>query len=87
MSRSRADRRSALLSGRYLGTLAAELVRAGNQNLIGDAVTGALLAEAACRAASRLVEINLQDVAGDGRRSEASRLAVRAARAREAALA
>lgn len=50
--------------------------------LAGDAVTGALLAEAACRAAARMVEINL---AGDGRNprvTEAGLLADRAAAAR-----
>jgi formiminotetrahydrofolate cyclodeaminase len=39
--------------------LAAETARIGSQPLRGDAITGALLAEAASRAAARLVEINL----------------------------
>jgi methenyltetrahydrofolate cyclohydrolase len=39
--------------------LAAEVAATGNRSLEGDAVTGGLLADAACRAATRLVEINL----------------------------
>ena len=39
--------------------LAAETARVGSEHLRGDAITGALLAEAASRAAGRLVEINL----------------------------
>ena len=41
--------------------LAAELARAGNPNLVGDAITGALLAEGAAQAAANLVAINLVD--------------------------
>jgi len=41
--------------------LAADLARTGNPNLTGDAVAGALLAEAAAQAAARLVRINLTD--------------------------
>jgi methenyltetrahydrofolate cyclohydrolase len=67
--------------------LGAELVRTGNRNLTGDAVTGALLAEGACRAAAELVAINLQPADGDLGGAEASELAARAARAREVALA
>ena len=44
-----------------LAELAREMVRTGNENLAGDAITGALLAEAAGQAAVCLVEINLQD--------------------------
>ena len=44
-----------------LAGLAAETVRSGNVNLAGDAITGALLAEAAAQAAVRLVAINLTD--------------------------
>jgi methenyltetrahydrofolate cyclohydrolase len=39
--------------------LAADLAERGNPNLRGDAVTAALLAEAAARATANLVEINL----------------------------
>jgi formiminotetrahydrofolate cyclodeaminase len=41
--------------------LAANLAGAGNPNLAGDAIAGALLAEAAAQAAARLVAINLID--------------------------
>lgn len=41
--------------------LATELAQAGNRNLAGDAIAGALLAEAAAQAAARLVAINLKD--------------------------
>jgi methenyltetrahydrofolate cyclohydrolase len=44
-----------------LAELAAELAVNGNPNLTGDAVAGALLAEAAAQAASRLVAINLTE--------------------------
>ncbi len=44
--------------------LAAELAQIGNPNLEGDALTACALAEAACSAAARLVEINLAE--GDG---------------------
>ena len=44
-----------------MAELAAELARTGNQNLAGDAIAGALLAEASAQAASRLVAINLTD--------------------------
>jgi glutamate formiminotransferase/formiminotetrahydrofolate cyclodeaminase len=61
--------------------LAAETAQVGNPNLVGDAVVGAVLAEAACRGAARLAEINL------GEAPEVSDLIKRAARAREEALA
>ena len=41
--------------------MAADIVRAGNPNLAGDAIAGALLAEAAAQGAARLVAINLAD--------------------------
>ena len=66
--------------------LAAEPARTGNRHLRGDAVAGALLAEAACAAAARLAEINLADRPRDPRWTEASELAERAMRARLAAL-
>jgi methenyltetrahydrofolate cyclohydrolase len=47
--------------GAELAELAAEIVRSGNVNLAGDAITAALLAEAAAQAAGRLVAINLTD--------------------------
>jgi formiminotetrahydrofolate cyclodeaminase len=68
-----------------IAELAAETARDGSQPLRGDAITGALLAEAGSRAAARLVEINLagRDDERLGRASEATR---RAAAAREEAL-
>jgi formiminotetrahydrofolate cyclodeaminase len=66
--------------------LAAEAARTGNRNLRGDAVAGALLAEAACTAAARLADINLAGRPGDPRRDEASELPARALQARLIAL-
>jgi formiminotetrahydrofolate cyclodeaminase len=65
---------------------AAEVAGSGNRHLRGDAVAGALLAEAACAAAARLAEINLAGRAGDPRRTEAAELPERALKARLAAL-
>ncbi|HEX7298187.1 MAG TPA: cyclodeaminase/cyclohydrolase family protein [Solirubrobacteraceae bacterium] len=70
-----------------VATLAAEAARSGNPHLRGDAVAGALLAEAACVAATRLAELNLARRPDDPRRAEAAELAGRAGRARVAALA
>jgi methenyltetrahydrofolate cyclohydrolase len=62
-----------------LAELAAELARNGNPNLAGDAIAGALLAEAAAQAASRLVAINLidgpvvEEAAGHAARAHAAR--------------
>jgi formiminotetrahydrofolate cyclodeaminase len=64
---------------------AAEAARVGNAHLTGDAITGALLAEAACRSAARLVEINLAGRV-DPRQARASEAVKRAAAAREQAL-
>ena len=66
--------------------LAAEAARTGNRHLRGDAVAGALLAEAACAAAARLADLNLADRPPDPRRDEASELPNRALQARLAAL-
>lgn len=66
--------------------LGAELARTGNANLAGDAITGAVLAEAACCAAVRLTEINLARVPSDPRLEEAAALARQAAAARVRAL-
>jgi formiminotetrahydrofolate cyclodeaminase len=69
--------------GAELAELAVDLARTGNQNLAGDAIAGALLAEAAAQAAARLVAINLIDGPAV---VEAAELARRAAAARELAL-
>jgi methenyltetrahydrofolate cyclohydrolase len=69
--------------GAELAELAADLAVTGNQNLAGDAIAGALLAEAAAQAAARLVAINLTDGPAV---VEAAELARRAAAAREVAL-
>ena len=66
-----------------LAELAAELAINGNLNLKGDAIAGALLAEAAAQAASRLVAINLTDGPVV---EEAAAFAARAGAARERAL-
>jgi methenyltetrahydrofolate cyclohydrolase len=68
----------ALLAAEVAG-LAAELAHTGNRNLTGDAIAGALLAEASAQAAARLVEINLskgktvQQAAELARRASAAR--------------
>ncbi|MEA2290934.1 MAG: glutamate formiminotransferase / formiminotetrahydrofolate cyclodeaminase [Solirubrobacteraceae bacterium] len=66
--------------------LAAEAARDGNEHLEGDAVTGVLLAEGACRAAARLVEINLADQPDDPRLPRVAAAVRRAGAAREGAL-
>lgn len=65
--------------------LAAEVAATGNRSLEGDAVAGAFLADAACRAASRLVEINLRSEPDDPRVAEAEQLSATAVGARERA--
>jgi formiminotetrahydrofolate cyclodeaminase len=67
--------------------LAAAVAYGGNPNLRGDALTAALLAEAAALAAARLVEINLASAPGDARVERGRELARRALAARERALA
>jgi formiminotetrahydrofolate cyclodeaminase len=71
--------------GAELAALAAALAGDGSRYLAGDAVTAALLAEAACGAAAALVEINLSD-AGDSRPDQAAQLVADATAAREQAL-
>jgi formiminotetrahydrofolate cyclodeaminase len=66
--------------------LAAEAARTGNEHLEGDAVTGTLLAEGACRAAARLVEINLAERPDDPRLGRTAEAVRRAAAARDDAL-
>jgi formiminotetrahydrofolate cyclodeaminase len=69
-----------------VASLGAELALTGNANLTGDAITGALLAEAACYAAARLTEINLARVPSDPRLDEAAELTRQASAARAKAL-
>lgn len=66
--------------------LGAELAQTGNANLTGDAITGTVLAEAACSAAGRLAEINLARVPSDPRLDEVAALTRQAAAARVQAL-
>ena len=73
-------------AGTDVAELAAELAASGNPNLRGDASTAALLAEAAARAAAKLVEINLADK-GDERIARARDLASSAGAAAKRALA
>ena len=54
--------------------IAARLAAGGHPNLCGDAIAGALLAEAGARAAAVLVEINLAATPADDRRARAARL-------------
>ena len=60
--------------------LAATLAADGNPALRGDALTAALLAQAAARAAAALVGINLADTSGDPRHARADALLARIAR-------
>ncbi len=65
--------------------IAARLADAGNPNLRGDAITGALLAEAGARAAAVLVGINLAAAPDDGRPARAARLVAELASLADAA--
>jgi len=69
-----------------VAVLAAQLAETGNPHLAGDAVAGALLAEAAARSAVRLLELNLAGRAEDPRHGSAAELAAQAADARARAL-
>lgn len=73
-------------AGAEVAELAARVTEASTAALRGDATAGALLAEAATRAAARLVEINLRGRPEDPRLEEVARLSRRAAAARERAL-
>jgi formiminotetrahydrofolate cyclodeaminase len=68
-----------------IAELAAEVVAGGRASVRGDAIAGALLAEAGCRGAARLVEIDVES-ASDRRPSKAVDHASRAAVARSQAL-
>jgi formiminotetrahydrofolate cyclodeaminase len=69
-----------------VAALGAEMAATGNAHLTGDAITGAVLAEAACVAAARLTQINLARVPSDPRLDEAAELTRQASAARAKAL-
>jgi len=52
-----------------VAAMAARITEEGNPNLLGDAVTSALVAESGARAAAAIVLINLADSGQDDRRS------------------
>jgi methenyltetrahydrofolate cyclohydrolase len=66
--------------------LGAEVVRDGKESLRGDALTGVILAAAACTAAAGLAGINLTAHTEDPRLLEAVDLSARVAEVREEAL-
>jgi formiminotetrahydrofolate cyclodeaminase len=66
--------------------LASVVAGQGPAALNGDAVAGATLAEAACQAAARLVDINLAGDRDDPRLAEVATLRLRAAGVRDRAL-
>jgi formiminotetrahydrofolate cyclodeaminase len=70
--------------GCEVAELAAAAARGGRRSLEGDATAGALLAEAATRAAARLVELNLAEQPEDRRLAAAREYAERAWAARSA---
>jgi formiminotetrahydrofolate cyclodeaminase len=69
-----------------LAELAARAALDGNPNLDGDASAAVALADGACAAAARLVEINLRDAPQDPRIAAARELTQRAGAARALAL-
>jgi formiminotetrahydrofolate cyclodeaminase len=69
-----------------LAELGAGLAVRGNPHLTGDAVTAALIAEAACRSGVKLVELNLDADSKDPRCRQAQELARRASVARSRAV-
>ncbi|HEX3831283.1 MAG TPA: cyclodeaminase/cyclohydrolase family protein [Solirubrobacteraceae bacterium] len=70
-----------------LAGIAAETVDGVSDQLVGEAVVASELAEGACRAAARLVQINLAGAAGDPRLTEVAGLVKAAAEARAETLA
>jgi methenyltetrahydrofolate cyclohydrolase len=73
--------------GAQLAGIAAETVDGVSDQLLGEAVVASELAEGACRAAARLVEINLAGAAGDPRLTEVAVLVRSAAESRAETLA
>lgn len=72
--------------GADVADLAASLAEHGNPEVRGDAVAGALLAEAGTRAAAHLVRINLGAAPDDARVTRAAAIADAAARSAQRAL-
>lgn len=73
--------------GAQVAELAVEVASDGNDHVRGDALAGALLAEAGCRAAGCLVQINLRAVPDDPRLEALETFLLRAAAARRSGLA
>jgi formiminotetrahydrofolate cyclodeaminase len=73
--------------GAQLAGIAAETVDGVSAHLVGEAVVASELAEGACRAAARLVEINLAGAPTDPRLTEVAGLVRTAADARAETLA
>jgi methenyltetrahydrofolate cyclohydrolase len=73
-----------------VATLAADVAETGNRNLEGDALTGALLAEAAARSAATLAQLNVsmlsRHASADAHLQELRPALARATRARERAV-
>ena len=73
-------------AGADLASLAALLVEHGNPTVRADAAAAAVLAEGGCRAAAKLVMVNLASLDGDERVAVADALVKRAAEASKKAL-
>jgi formiminotetrahydrofolate cyclodeaminase len=73
-----------------VATLAADIAETGNRNLEGDALTGALLAEAAARSAATLAQLNVtmlsRHASADAHLEDLRPTLARATRARERAV-
>jgi methenyltetrahydrofolate cyclohydrolase len=73
-----------------VATLAADIAETGNRNLEGDALTGALLAEAAARSAATLAQLNVtmlsRHASTDAHLEDLRPTLARATRARERAV-
>jgi formiminotetrahydrofolate cyclodeaminase len=65
--------------GAEVAELGASVAESGKEAVKGDALVGVVLAEAACRAAGRLVRINLASTPDDPRLTEVAELERRAA--------
>jgi formiminotetrahydrofolate cyclodeaminase len=74
-------------AGAELCDLGQEIAVRADSHLLGDALSAILLAEAACRTAVRLVELNLARAGEEDRLRQAAELADRADHARQWALA